>query len=155
MARAVLPNPSARSEWLLAGIIDRALDHWGHVPPLDGGPGDHENADSETDTAIPDDDIASLSHQVSNCLVCARVGEVVPGQRWLSRATVWTRSSAAERRSTIFTSRTSSMTTGSPGQLVDEGHFSALSLGAAGSHSTAEVQQTQGRSSFARTCRYS
>ena len=39
MARAVLPNPSARAEWLFAGIIDRALHHWGHVPALDGGPG--------------------------------------------------------------------------------------------------------------------
>ena len=39
MARAVLPNPSARVEWLFAGIIDRALHHWGHVPALDGGPG--------------------------------------------------------------------------------------------------------------------
>ena len=53
---AVLPNPSARTEWLLACIIDRALHRWGHVPPLDGGPGDHDHADSETDTAIPDDD---------------------------------------------------------------------------------------------------
>ena len=32
-------------------------------PPLDGGPGDHDHADTETDTAIPDDDddIASLA----------------------------------------------------------------------------------------------
>ena len=27
VARAVLPNPSARAEWLFAGIIDRALHH--------------------------------------------------------------------------------------------------------------------------------
>ena len=62
MARAVLPNPSARAEWLFAGIIDRALHHWGHVPALDGGPGDHLD-DFETDTAIPDDDddIVSLA----------------------------------------------------------------------------------------------
>ena len=59
MARAVLPNPSARAEWLFAGIIDRALHHWGKVPALDGGPGDHDLADSETDTVIPDDDIVS------------------------------------------------------------------------------------------------
>ena len=32
-----LPNPSARAEWLLAGIIDRALHQWRHVPALDGG----------------------------------------------------------------------------------------------------------------------
>ena len=37
MARAVLPNSSARAVWLFAGIIDRALHHWGHVPALDGG----------------------------------------------------------------------------------------------------------------------
>ena len=54
MARIVLPNPSARAERLFAGIIDRALHHLGHVPALDGRPGDHD--DSETDTAIPDDD---------------------------------------------------------------------------------------------------
>ena len=53
MARAFLPNPSARAEWLLAGITDRALHNWGHVPPLDGRPGDHDHA-------VPyDDDIAS------------------------------------------------------------------------------------------------
>ena len=66
MTRAVLPNPSARAEWLFAGVIDRALNHWGHVPPLDGGMGDNDHADSETDTAIPDDDdqdIASLASQ--------------------------------------------------------------------------------------------
>ena len=28
MARTVHPNPSARAEWLFAGIIDRALHHW-------------------------------------------------------------------------------------------------------------------------------
>ena len=67
MTRAVLPNPSARAEWLLAGIIDRALHHWGHVLPLDGGLGDHDHVDSETDTAMPDDDddIASLASQPS------------------------------------------------------------------------------------------
>ena len=37
-ARAVLPNPSTSTEWLFAGIIDRALHHWEHVPALDGGP---------------------------------------------------------------------------------------------------------------------
>ena len=51
MTQAVLTNPSARADWLFAGIIDRALNHWGHVPPLDGGPGDHDLADSDTDTA--------------------------------------------------------------------------------------------------------
>ena len=45
---------------VLAGIIGRALHHRGHVPPLDGGPGDHDHADSETDTA-DDDGVASLA----------------------------------------------------------------------------------------------
>ena len=61
MARAVLPKPSARAEWLFAGIIDSALHHWGHVPALHSVPRDHDLADSETDTAIPDDDIVSLA----------------------------------------------------------------------------------------------
>ena len=63
MARAVLPNPSARTEWLFAGIIDSALHRWGHVHALDGGPGDHDLDASETDTATPDDDddIVSLA----------------------------------------------------------------------------------------------
>ena len=63
MTRAVLPNPSARAEWLLAGIIGRALHRWGRVLPLAGGPGEDDHADSETDTTIPDDDddIASLA----------------------------------------------------------------------------------------------
>ena len=70
MTRAVLPNPSAWAEWLLAGIVDRALHHWGHVLPLDGGFVDHDHADSETDTAIPDDDvdIASFPSQPSASL---------------------------------------------------------------------------------------
>ena len=70
MTRAVLPNPSARAGWLLAVVIDRALHHWDHVLPLDGGIGDHDHADSETDTAIPDDDddIASLASQPSASL---------------------------------------------------------------------------------------
>ena len=63
MTRAV-PNPSARAEWFLAGIIERAWHHQGHVPPLTD-PSDCDHADSETDTAVPDDDddIASLARQ--------------------------------------------------------------------------------------------
>ena len=70
MIRAVLPNPSARAQWLFARIIDRALHHWSHVLPLDSGIGDHDHADSETDTAVPDDDddIASLASQPSASL---------------------------------------------------------------------------------------
>ena len=56
MAQTVLPSPSARAEWLLAGVFDRAVHHWGHVPALDGGPGDHDLDDLETDTAVLDDD---------------------------------------------------------------------------------------------------
>ena len=62
IARAVLPNPSARAEWPFPGIIDRALHLWRHVDALDGGPRDHDLADYETNTAIPDDDIASLAN---------------------------------------------------------------------------------------------
>ena len=60
-----IPIALARAEWLLARVIDRALHHWGHVLPPDGGLGDHDNAYSETDTATPDDDddIASLASQ--------------------------------------------------------------------------------------------
>ena len=66
MTRAVLPNPSARAEWLLAGIIDRALHHWGHVLLVDGGVGDHDHADSATDITIPG--IASLASQLLESL---------------------------------------------------------------------------------------
>ena len=69
MTRGVLPNLSARAEWFLAGIIDGALNHWDHVPPLDSGIGANDHADSATDTAIPDDDddhdIHSLASQPS------------------------------------------------------------------------------------------
>ena len=67
MTCAVLPHPSTRAEWLLAGMIDIAVHHWGCAPPLDGGLRDHDHADSETDAAIPDedDDIASLASQSS------------------------------------------------------------------------------------------
>ena len=65
---AVLLNPSARAEWLFAGIIDRVVYFGRHVPALDGGPGDHDLDDSETDTATPDDDddtvsVASYSYE--------------------------------------------------------------------------------------------
>ena len=54
MTRAFLPNPSAQAEWLLAGIIEPCII--GDMLPLDGGPGDHDHADS-----ADDDDIASLA----------------------------------------------------------------------------------------------
>ena len=59
-----LPNPSARAEWLLAGLIDRALSHWVRAPPLDGRDDDGD-ADAGTDTATPDDDANEdiASHQ--------------------------------------------------------------------------------------------
>ena len=65
MARAVLPNNSARAEWLFAGIFDRALHHWGHVPALDGGPGvlDLDFDGSDIDTALPDDDDEVVSFE--------------------------------------------------------------------------------------------
>ena len=61
MARAALPDPSAREEWLFVGIIDRSCTTGDMSSLLDGGPGDHDHADSKTDTAIPDDDMASLA----------------------------------------------------------------------------------------------
>ena len=70
MTQAVLPNPSARAEWHLADLIDRALDHWGRVLPFDGR--DDDGANTGTDTAIPDDDddddIASVASQPSSSL---------------------------------------------------------------------------------------
>ena len=51
MTQAVLPNPSARAEWLLARIIDRALSHWARALPLDERDDDGD-ADTGTDTAI-------------------------------------------------------------------------------------------------------
>ena len=72
VTRAVLPNPAARAEWLLAGLIDRAHNHWSHAPPLDGGNVDDDGADTRTDTAITDvdddHDIASLASQPSSSL---------------------------------------------------------------------------------------
>ena len=62
------PEPfSAGRMALFAGIIDRALHHWGHVPVLDGEPGDHDFDDSETDTAIPDDHDDIVSPATCTC----------------------------------------------------------------------------------------
>ena len=124
-ARAVLPNPSARAEWFFAGIIDRALNRWGHVPALDcdGGPGDHDLDDFETDTATPDDDddIVSqratrsnvCSHQVPNCSVCPRAIGSAVGWRWLSHAMSRARSVLGQYPSSTVSSRTVPRTTGS------------------------------------------
>ena len=51
MSRAVLPNPSLSGSMSpRRGLIDRAVQHWGYAPPLDGGPGDHNRqAHSETE----------------------------------------------------------------------------------------------------------
>ena len=54
--------PSAQADWLPDGFADRVVHRCCHALPLDGGQGDHNHADSETDTATPDDcDIASLA----------------------------------------------------------------------------------------------
>ena len=63
MTRGLLPNPSARAGWLLVGIIDRALHRWGHVSPLDGGPGDHDHNQMMTTSPVVRSSICS--HQVS------------------------------------------------------------------------------------------
>ena len=47
MTGTVLPDPTARAEWLLASLIDRVLSHCVRAPPLDGG-----DADMRTDTTV-------------------------------------------------------------------------------------------------------
>ena len=51
------------------GLIDRALSHCVRAPPLDRSDGD-DDADTGTDTAMPDDDddITSLASQQSTPL---------------------------------------------------------------------------------------
>ena len=65
MTRAVLPNTSAREQWLLAGLKDRATNLWARTPPsVDGG--EDEDADTGTDTSVLDDnndDNASFTSQ--------------------------------------------------------------------------------------------
>ena len=61
LARSCRILQCERSGSFLASLTEPCITHWGHVPALDGEPGDHDLADSETDTAIPDDDIVSLS----------------------------------------------------------------------------------------------
>ena len=58
MDRAVLPNPSARAEWLFAGIITEPCTTGDMSQPMTGGPGVHDlDFDgSDIETALPDDD---------------------------------------------------------------------------------------------------
>ena len=64
MTRAILPNTSAREQWLLARLTDR---DWARVLPLGGG----KDADTYTgtDTIVPDDDNDDIafftSHQTT------------------------------------------------------------------------------------------
>ena len=69
-AGSLLTNSSTRAQWLLVGLIDRALSHWVRAPPLDGEDDDGV-ADTGTDTATPEDDheeIASRTGQQSTSL---------------------------------------------------------------------------------------
>ena len=69
MTRAVLPYPSARVEWLLAGFTDRVASHC-IAPPLDGGDDDGD-ADAGTDTTVPyddSDDFASFTSQQTSAI---------------------------------------------------------------------------------------
>ena len=76
--------------------FDRALHHWRTCPslfPLDGGTGDHDHADSEIDTAIPDDDddiasLASCSFESLQPLGFSHIRDgLFPGWRWFFRVT--------------------------------------------------------------------
>ena len=85
MTRAVLTNPSARAECRLAGITARAVSHWVQAPPLDGGDGEN-NADTGTDTAIPD---ASLtSQQILSWAACPLLSTVAAWSLKLS-SKIW------------------------------------------------------------------
>ena len=44
MTRAVLPNTSAREQWLVAGLVDRTTNHCARGPPLDGSEADDADA---------------------------------------------------------------------------------------------------------------
>ena len=70
MTRAVLPEASARAEWLLAGFIDRVASRWTRAHPLGGGD-DDEDADAGSDTTVPDDDnddLASFASQQTTAI---------------------------------------------------------------------------------------
>ena len=109
-------------EQLFAGIIDRALHLWRHVPALDGVPCDHDLDDSETDTMTLSPKRATRMNlcrkQVSGSPVCPSANGGVVGWRWLSHAMGRTRSVSGQYlSSTISTSRTVSRTTGSEGHM--------------------------------------
>ena len=60
--RTFSPNTSAREQWLLAGLINRATSHWITAPPSDGG--EDEGTDAGTDMTVPDnDEIVSFTSQ--------------------------------------------------------------------------------------------
>ena len=72
MRRAILPHTSAKADWLLAGLIDRATSHY---HPLDGKD-DGDDADTRTDTTAPDDDredLASFTSQQNTALQFSNV----------------------------------------------------------------------------------
>ena len=125
MAGAVLPNPSARAEWPLVGILDRALHHWGHVPALDGvtttSLTPRLTQQYQTTTTLSPwraTRMSVCSHQVSDCPVCSSGEEVVFVRRWLSHAVSRTHSVAVQcPPPTISATRTASRTTGSQGNL--------------------------------------
>ena len=124
MARAVLPTKpiGASRVGLFAGIVDKALHHWGDVLLLTFDPATTtmptlrltQRYQTTTTSPLPPAVRLSLcSHQVSNCLVrspcgggCFRPAMALP------HGHTWTTSFAAQCRPTIFTSRTSSTTLG-------------------------------------------
>ena len=77
-------KPLARTEWLLAGIIDAAS--LGSCPSLDTMQTLTQQYQTTTTTLLPSPVVRSslCSHQISNPLVHSRSGQVVSGWRWLS-----------------------------------------------------------------------
>ena len=129
MARAVLPNPSLRAEWLLAGIIDRALHHWGHDPLLTVDPTtttmptprltQQYQTMTTTSPVSPVVRSSLCSHQVSNCWVPPHSGWFVSGWRWFLRLTSqMSLSPAALCHPLTLSSKTSSKITRCPGRLL-------------------------------------
>ena len=84
MTRPVLPNLSARAEWLFAGIIDGALHHWGHALATTTmqTPRLTQPYQMTTKTSPPSMNRPHLcSHQDSSCPLLPSRGSLLPSLR--------------------------------------------------------------------------